>query len=259
MYVDLPGASDLWNTTFEDAMEQWSNATVFNFPIVRGQFRNPCNSPSAFPPARNGVDFSTTNCGNSWGSGVLATASSYSVNGVRVQAGVLFNDNYSWGVYSGPWQGSVPDFRRVAVHELGHALGLGHEEVQPAVMKSFVSAIENPTADDIAGVLAHYGPAPDADADGVPDSSDNCTLVANQNQCDSDGDGYGNRCDGDFNDNAATNAQDYVLFRGQLGKPSVAPIYNEADLNCNGVVNAQDGVLFRSLLGASPGPSGLVP
>ncbi len=260
-YVDIPGANGMWNSTFEDAMAQWSGDTAFNYLIVTDEYRNPCNSPSGSSPARNGVDFSSTNCGDSWGSGVLATTTSYSVNGVRVQAGVLFNSNFSWAVYSGPWQWSVSDVRRVAMHELGHALGLGHEDVQSAIMSTFVGAIENPTADDLAGATALFGPAPesDTDGDGVPDGSDNCTLVANPTQFDSDGDDYGNHCDGDLNNNTVMNAQDYVMLRAQLGQPSVGPTYNEADLNCNGVVNAQDVVIFRSLLGEPPGPSGVVP
>lgn len=99
----------------------------------------------------------------------------------------------------------------------------------------------------------------DVDGDGTENSLDNCTLVPNPSQCDSDGDGYGNHCDGDLNNNAATNAQDYILFRPQLGQPSVGPAFNQADLNCNGVVNSQDYVLFRPLIGSPPGPSGLVP
>jgi len=99
----------------------------------------------------------------------------------------------------------------------------------------------------------------DTDGDGVPDSADNCTLVSNPTQCDSDGDGYGNHCDGDLNNSGTTNSQDYVLFRAQLGQPSVAPTYNQADFNCSGSVNSQDYVLFRGLIGAPPGPSGLVP
>jgi hypothetical protein len=99
----------------------------------------------------------------------------------------------------------------------------------------------------------------DVDGDGFAQHVDNCILIANPSQCDSDGDGYGNRCDGDLNDNSATNAQDVTLFRQQLGQPSIAPTYNEADQNCNGVVNAQDVTLFRQLLGKPPGPSGLVP
>lgn len=100
---------------------------------------------------------------------------------------------------------------------------------------------------------------PDADSDGLIDELDNCKLVPNPNQCDSDGDGYGNRCDGDLSNNMFTNAQDTAMFRAELGKPSLAPTYNQADLNCNGFVNAQDTALFRTLLGSPPGPSGLVP
>ena len=38
--------------------------------------------------------------------------------------------------------------------------------------------------------------APDADGDGVPDSSDNCPNVSNTTQTDTDGDGTGDACDG---------------------------------------------------------------
>ena len=98
----------------------------------------------------------------------------------------------------------------------------------------------------------------DADADGAPNIADNCRLVANNTgagaQADSDADGFGNRCDGDFNNNTVVNSQDYVLFRQQLGQPSDAPVFNRADINANGVVNSQDYVLFRGLLGSPPGP-----
>jgi Ca2+-binding RTX toxin-like protein len=39
------------------------------------------------------------------------------------------------------------------------------------------------------------GPPPDRDADGVPDTTDNCPNVSNANQADGDGDGLGTVCD----------------------------------------------------------------
>ena len=45
-----------------------------------------------------------------------------------------------------------------------------------------------------------------------------------------------------------------MLFRAQLGAPSVAPTYNKADINANGVVNGSDTTLYRQLLGLPPGP-----
>ena len=92
----------------------------------------------------------------------------------------------------------------------------------------------------------------DADGDGIADNVDNCRLIANADQFDADHDGYGNRCDGDLNNNGVTNAQDYAIFRTRLGTADAG-----ADLNHNGTVNAQDYAIFRTLLGSSPGPSGL--
>ena len=102
-------------------------------------------------------------------------------------------------------------------------------------------------------------PFSDTDADTVAQIFDNCTALSNAIQCDSDFDGYGNRCDGDLNNNNFTNSQDTTLYRQQLGLPSVAPVFNEADLNCNTFVNSQDTTLFRTLLGFPPGPSSLAP
>ncbi|MDH5254347.1 MAG: dockerin type I domain-containing protein, partial [Gammaproteobacteria bacterium] len=116
-----------------------------------------------------------------------------------------------------------------------------------------------------SGLVVDYGLvsinviSTDTDGDGVPNAADNCTQLPNPGQCDSDGDGYGNRCDGDLTGNGATNSQDAIVVRQQLGKPSVGPTYNAADLNCSGSVNAQDVTFLRQLLGKPPGPSGLAP
>jgi len=97
--------------------------------------------------------------------------------------------------------------------------------------------------------------AADTDGDGVDDVLDNCPMVANAGQCDSDSDGFGNRCDGDFNNNGLTNAQDSAIRLQLLGQPSIPPTYNAADHNCNGFVNSQDSTIYKTfLLGSPPGP-----
>ena len=103
--------------------------------------------------------FTVTNCGLSWGANVLATAYMYSTGGRFIQTGITFNSNFGWSIYTGPIRSGAYDFQRVAVHELGHALGLGHEDAVPAIMHTQTGSIEHPQADDIAGVRAIYGAA----------------------------------------------------------------------------------------------------
>ena len=60
--------------------------------------------------------------------------------------------------------------------------------------------------------------APDQDGDTVPDSSDNCPLVANPTQTDTDGDGLGDACDPDDDNDTVPDASDncdFVVNPGQ--------------------------------------------
>jgi hypothetical protein len=63
----------------------------------------------------------------------------------------------------------------------------------------------------------------DADGDGIADSVDNCINHANADQFDADNDGFGNRCDGDFNNNGSTNSQDTTIFRASLASSNPPP------------------------------------
>ena len=69
------------------------------------------------------------------------------------------------------------DFFTVALHELGHSLGLGHSTVDGSVMEAIYDGTRRTlTADDIAGIQALYGAAPAA----VPEPSAflfGCLLV----------------------------------------------------------------------------------
>jgi len=76
----------------------------------------------------------------------------------------VFNTAFTWDSYRGPQQGSLIDFRRVAIHEFGHSLGLDHPDDKgqtvPAIMNSHSSDIDTVQPDDIAGVKAIYDTGP---------------------------------------------------------------------------------------------------
>jgi hypothetical protein len=160
-YVDIPGAGGLWDDAFEEAMYRWNDATNFKFSIVRDSYADPCSDPNV-SAAINGTAFSDTVCGLAWSDQVIAISLIWVRNDRNeiVQTGVLFNTDEDWDVYSGPWWRDpyfgIDDFRRIAVHELGHGLGLDHEDSVAAIMQSVAGDIEYPTADDIAGVNFLY-------------------------------------------------------------------------------------------------------
>ena len=105
----------------------------------------------------------------------------------------------------------------------------------------------------------------DSDADGAYDGQDNCIDAANgpllpdaggNSQRDTDGDGYGNICDGDLdNSGGIVNFADLAAFKAMFGTPNA-----NGDLNgSGGIVNFADLARFKALFGKPPGPSGIKP
>jgi len=111
--------------------------------------------------------------------------------------------------------------------------------------------------------------ASDQDGDGTPDDLDNCTLVANgpdipdlggNSQLDTDGDGYGNMCDGDLNNDGDTNTLDLNLYKQAHRTSTGDPNYNaDADFNGDGEINTLDLNIYKGLHRLPPGPSCCAP
>jgi hypothetical protein len=138
----------------------------------------------------------------------------------------------------------------------------------------------------------------DSDGDGLRDDLDNCPVTANADQAnadgdlrgsvcdncstvtntaaglvpgttltkfqlDSDGDGFGNRCDGDLNQTgplSSVNTTDYSIFRSVINKLYTFSINAaRSDLDGSGTVNTTDYSIFRTLINKVPGPSGCAP
>ena len=94
----------------------------------------------------------------------------------------------------------------------------------------------------------------DTDTDGVPDAVDNCVLIPNADQRDTDGDNYGNSCDFDYNNDCTINFLDFSELAGDF----MASGDLDTDANGDGVVNFVDISQFPAFFMMPPGPSGLL-
>lgn len=104
---------------------------------------------------------------------------------------------------------------------------------------------------------------PDLDGDGVPNERDNCTLLPNPEQRDSDGDGFGNLCDGDVDGDGRITTSfgqppwgDVEQIRRSAETGADAPAH---DLDGDGRVTEADASLAAASVFLTPGPSGRVP
>lgn len=92
----------------------------------------------------------------------------------------------------------------------------------------------------------------DTDGDGWYDACDNCIDISNSSQLDSNGDGFGNICDADLNDDGNVGFDDYILLLTAYGTSA-----ENADLDGDGQVGFNDYLNLLMMYGGQPGPSGI--
>ncbi|MFK8029401.1 MAG: peptidoglycan DD-metalloendopeptidase family protein [Gammaproteobacteria bacterium] len=94
----------------------------------------------------------------------------------------------------------------------------------------------------------------DSDGDAVFDHEDNCIARPNPAQQDSNGDGYGNACDADLNNDGVINFIDISAFAATFLTTDA-----DADFNSDGVVNFLDLLVVQTMFLSPPGPSAYAP
>jgi hypothetical protein len=100
-----------------------------------------------------------------------------------------------------------------------------------------------------AGAFAH-----EPDGDDRAAIEDNCTLEANADQRDTDGDGFGNVCDADFTNDCIVNFADLAVMKGAFLQPGTT----DTDMNGDGNTNFTDLASLKQRFFTAPGPSGVV-
>ncbi|MCP5059418.1 MAG: PEP-CTERM sorting domain-containing protein [bacterium] len=98
-------------------------------------------------------------------------------------------------------------------------------------------------------------PILDADFDGIADCRDICRDVFNPAQENSDGDGAGNACDPDFDNDGVVGTSDFNALRANLGLGLGDPGYDDLfDLNDDQAIDILDVNALNALFGQPPGP-----
>ena len=154
-----------WDGAAIDALRAWNGAGArFQFSWGRyGSGRVSCSDSNG----NHDVVWSYSVCpGNPFGAHTLAVTQTWyrTLTGQALDSDVVFNRNPDWDIYDGPERYDAVDFRRVALHEFGHVLGLDHPDDQgqsrTAIMNSRVSDLDRLQSDDIRGIRALYGSEP---------------------------------------------------------------------------------------------------
>ena len=157
----LTDGSSSFNAAVAAAMSTWNeHLTRVQFVAVNnGAGRGRDNDRV------NQVFFDSTIYGSRFDAGTLSVTTRWYVTDYpshQTETDIIFNSAYNWDSYRGNARANgEPDIRRLALHELGHSLGLKHPDAAGqdvrALMNSELGDLDALTDDDIAGAQVMYG------------------------------------------------------------------------------------------------------
>jgi len=153
-FVD--GTSGTWNSLAEAAAASWNRYV----DTVAFQVISESTAPVGDANGTNNVYFTDRVFGEPFEATTVAVTIGWSLRGVKVESDVLLNTGRTWNSYRGDVRPGIVDFRRVALHEFGHVLGLEHPNAfgqnVRSIMNSPLSSVDSIMGDDVSGAQALY-------------------------------------------------------------------------------------------------------
>ncbi len=150
--MDAKFSRSTWVNTFDDAFAQWESIANVNLVWVSddGAAEDEGNVQ------QGSVEFGDIRIG-AYSMGPNVAALTYlppKANGGSNSGDIFLNTDVNWEN-----NGSGVDLETIAMHEIGHALGMGHSSSSSAVMfPNYNGQASGLSSDDIAGVQSIWGP-----------------------------------------------------------------------------------------------------
>ena len=159
-YIGFNGSEDNisaadYQSALNNAITSWNNNSNFQYSI-NSAYKDPCTDNLE---KYNSVRFKDDICGTAFGANVLAVASTSYSSGYTDDSDIIFNSSITWGIHDNNSNSPI-DFKRVALHEVGHTLGLDHSGTTASIMYPlYQNNVTTLQTDDINGIRAIYGNA----------------------------------------------------------------------------------------------------